>query len=149
MNPPSFRQIRYGSDEFHEECQLRDIVLRRPLGLSLFDEDLSQERDQMHFGLFAQSTELIACAIAVPQSDSTAKLRQMAVSTDHRGKGHGSALIACIENHLIHQGVERLELHARLTAVPFYKKAGYMEEGDTFTEVGIPHVSMLKTLVNS
>jgi predicted GNAT family N-acyltransferase len=149
MKPPTFRQIPYGSDAFREACQLRDIVLRQPLGLSLFDEDLTQERDQMHFGLFAQSAKLIACAIAVPQSDSTAKLRQMAVSTDHRGKGHGSALLSSIEKHLIHQGVERLELHARLTAVPFYKKAGYMEEGDTFTEVGIPHVSMLKTLVNS
>ncbi|MGJ8642910.1 MAG: GNAT family N-acetyltransferase [Luteolibacter sp.] len=149
MNPPTFRQIHYGSEEFREDCQLRDIVLRRPLGLSLFDDDLSQERDQMHFGLFAQSAELIACAIAVQQSGSIAKLRQMAVSAEHRGKGHGSALLAHIENHLTKQGFEQLELHARLTAFPFYKKAGYVEKGATFTEVGIPHVSMHKTLVNS
>jgi predicted GNAT family N-acyltransferase len=37
-------------------------------------------------------------------------------------------------------------LHARETAVSFYKKLGYTKEGNVFEEVGIPHWKMTKPL---
>jgi predicted GNAT family N-acyltransferase len=38
-------------------------------------------------------------------------------------------------------------LHARETAVPFYEAMAYTKIGDRFTEVTIPHWSMVKVLV--
>jgi predicted GNAT family N-acyltransferase len=35
-------------------------------------------------------------------------------------------------------------LHARIVAVGFYEKMGYVRQGELFTEVGIPHVLMQK-----
>jgi len=115
-----------------------------PLGLNLYDEDLRQEKQQMHFGLFDPSEHLIACIIAVTLSSSAAKLRQMAVHHEHQGKGHGRNLIHCLENHLARSGFTHLFLYARMTAVGFYEKLGYAKVGNEFMEVEIPHIRMEK-----
>jgi len=142
----TFREMAFGSDDFRKECALRHEVLRAPLGLSLYDEDLSQEKQQMHFGLFDQSKNLVACVIAVTLSSSDAKLRQMAVNPEHRGQGHGRNLIHCLEDHLARRGFNRLILHSRMTAVGFYEKLGYAKAGIEFMEVGIPHIRMEKSI---
>jgi predicted GNAT family N-acyltransferase len=43
-------------------------------------------------------------------------------------------------------GYHRIELHARDTAVPFYKKMNYSISGSVFKEVGIDHFFMSKEL---
>jgi predicted GNAT family N-acyltransferase len=43
-------------------------------------------------------------------------------------------------------GFARMVLHARETAVPFYKVLEYNIVGDRFEEVGIPHFRMEKAL---
>src|SRR5262249_59875461 len=72
-----FKEIAFGSDDYRLECALREEVLRKPLGLSLRSDELSREKDQLHFGLFEPPTGLIACAIAVKLSPIEAKIRQM------------------------------------------------------------------------
>ena len=106
----AFRQITFGSADYRKECELRHEVLRAPLGLSLYDEDLSREQQQMHFGLFEQNNQLVACVIAVAVSSSEAKIRQMAVARDHQGKGHGRSIINSLEEHLAQQGYRRIAL---------------------------------------
>ena len=142
----TFLEIEFGSDEYRTECKLRNEVLRLPIGLNLFDEDLSLESQQQHFGLFDESGNLVACAIAVVFSANEAKIRQMAVATEHQGKGCGNSIIHSIEAKLVQQGITYLHLHARLTAVRFYEKLGYVRVGQEFVEVGIPHVKMEKSL---
>lgn len=143
---PVFRTIEFGSAEFSEECRLRDAVLRKPLGLNLLNEDLEREREQMHFGLFDTSGFLIASVIAAPISPTSTQLRQMAVAPSHARKGHGSAILQLLEKHLFEHGFRHLCLHARSTAVLFYKKQGYIESGCFFTKLGIPHIFMEKYL---
>jgi len=142
----AFRQITFGSADYRKECELRHEVLRAPLGLSLYDEDLSREQQQMHFGLFEQNNQLVACVIAVAVSSSEAKIRQMAVARDHQGKGHGRSIINSLEEHLAQQGYRHLSMHARVSAIGFYEKLGYARAGDEFEEVGIPHVQMGKAI---
>lgn len=143
---PVFRQIAYGSEEYRQECALREEVLRRPLGLSLQDEDLTRERDQLHVGLFDDRGALIGCAIAVPLGDRTAKVRQMAVAGGLRRRGHGREIMMGLEAVLATRGVAKVVLHARASAAGFYEKLGYAAEGEPFTEVTIPHLRMSKRL---
>jgi predicted GNAT family N-acyltransferase len=140
----TLREIEFGSDDFRKECELRNEVLRVPIGLSLYDEDLDRERQQLHFGLFDQCGDLIACVIAIILPCSKAKLRQMAVHREHRGKGHGRKVIHDLEDYLARLGVIHLVLNARMTAVGFYTELGYAKVGREFMEVGIPHVGMEK-----
>jgi len=140
-----FTEIPYGSEAYQAECQLRHEVLRVAIGLSLHNEDLSNERNQLHFGLFDED-ELVACVIAVPLSATEAKIRQMAVSQEHQGKGCGRRVIEGLERHLAVRGVTHFSMHARMSAVGFYEKLGYSKVGEKFTEVGIPHVRMEKVV---
>ena len=142
------QEIKFGSAEFRRECELRNKVLRIPLGLSLFDEDLSHENQQLHFGLFDPEGNLVACVIAAACSPTEAQIRQMAVCDEHRGKGYGRNIISAIENKLAQQGFTYLFMHARMTAVGFYEKLGYVTVGQEFLEIGIPHVKMEKSLLH-
>ncbi|MHB1117000.1 GNAT family N-acetyltransferase [Sideroxydans sp.] len=123
---------------------MRNEVLRLPLGLNLYREDLQQEKEQLHFGLFDHDTELIACVIAVLQGSGKAKLRQMAVRTGYEGQGIGRRLLLSLEELLVARGATQLSLHARISAGGFYEKLGYVYSGVPFVEVGIPHIRMEK-----
>ncbi len=140
----TFREIEFGSDDFRKEIELRNKVLRLPLGLNLYNEDISQEKRQMHFGLFDPYRNLVACVVAVTFSSSETRIRQMAVSREHRSKGHGRTIIQSLEDHLTRRGVTHILMHARIIAVGFYEKLGYATVGREFIEVGIPHIRMEK-----
>ncbi len=64
----SFRLIDHGSSEYADGCALRHRVLRVPLGLSIYDEDLDAEVDDLHFGMFDGPT-LIACVVLTDCGD--------------------------------------------------------------------------------
>jgi predicted GNAT family N-acyltransferase len=123
--------------------------LRRPIGLSLFEEDLAQEQSHDHFGLFADSGSFVACVIAIRLSATEAKIRQMAVSPAYQRQGHGTRIICQLEDRLAASGIHRVSMHARVSAVEFYRSLGYSVTGTEFSEVGIPHVEMEKFLKNT
>jgi ribosomal protein S18 acetylase RimI-like enzyme len=139
-----FKEIVFGTDEYRLECALREEVLRQPLGLSLKGEDLTKEKDQLHFGLFEPPHQLVACAIAVRLSPNEAKIRQMAVSPSHQRRGLGRKIMKAVEKNLRARGYTSLELDARSSAVRFYEKLGYRVVGEGFMEVTVPHFRMAK-----
>lgn len=145
----SFRIQRadYGSELYKALLNLRHRVLRAPLGLSLWDENLTLESQQWHFALVDQSGRPLACLTAVPLQNGRVKLRQMAVEPDYQGLGMGRALLQGVENVLREQGVQSIELHARQSALAFYERQGYKACGDIFTEVTVPHLKMTRQLV--
>lgn len=139
-------EIEFGSDRFAEEVDLRNRLLRIPLGLTFSEEDLQKESQQLHFGLADDDGKLVACAIVVPLDKHHVKLRQMAVETDRQGNGFGAQLIAAIECELRSRRYQSITLHARCTAIEFYEKQGYQKCGSEFTEVGISHWKMTKDI---
>jgi len=70
----------------------------------------------------------------------------MAVDPRERGAGLGCKLVRFAEAAAFHRGYETIEMMARVSAVGFYRKLGYEALGDTFIELGIPHLKMAKPL---
>jgi predicted GNAT family N-acyltransferase len=101
--------------------------------------------NQLHFGLI-KDEKLVASVILKKLSNKAFKLRQMIVDESARGQGFGSKLIKHVEAKLQKMGVKTIEMAARYTAKGFYEKMGYAPVGDIFTEVGIDHIKMVKTL---
>jgi predicted GNAT family N-acyltransferase len=81
-----------------------------------------------------------------PYTDGQVKMRQVAVAATEQGRGVGSAMVAYSEEVAREKGFSTMVLHARRTAVPFYLRLGYTQEGDEFEEVTIPHYRMYKML---
>lgn len=139
------KRIDWQSDDYKEELFLRDEVLRKPLGLSIYDEDLDAEENQLHFGLF-DGPMILGCIVAQSVSKSEVKFRQMAVSPKMQGKGCGKQIVKFAEKQLVEKGFDKIFMHARLAQSEFYVKQGYKKVGKEFTELGIPHIRMEKIL---
>ena len=138
--------VEHGSGEYEETVALRDEVLRKPLGLSYDPAELAGEKDSFHFAL-REGTELVACLVLKPLDEQRCiKMRQLAVRENVQGKGFGRELVNYAESFAKGRGNEEIVLHARETARGFYEKLGYEAEGDSFTEVGLPHFAMRKKL---
>ena len=145
MDQLEFLTIRWGSDEYKQAIELRNRILRIPLGLKFSLADEQAEQDQLHFGAFRNET-LIGSVSAVLLEKPAAKIRQMAVERECQSTGIGRFLMKRVEEELRQRGVKSVQLHARKSAVGFYHKLGYTVEGDEFLEVGIPHHLMTKRI---
>ena len=137
--------IDHGSSEYHQMVKLRDIILRKPLGLSFTPEDLEKEKDNMLIGAF-DDERMLGCCMLVEEQPDIVRLRQMAVLNDLQGKGIGRALMNFAENLARDRGYKIIRMHARDNAVGFYEKVGYRVKGDKFIEITIPHYVMEKDL---
>jgi len=140
------REIKYQTEDYNQELKLRDQVLRKPLGLSLYDENLKAEKDDFHIGAYTND-HLIGVLILTKQNEKEIKMRQVAVSEQWRSIKVGTALVRYAEHYAKNEGYEIVLLHARKTAREFYMKLGYESVGEEFLEINIPHYSMRKSLI--
>lgn len=145
LHSTEIRLIAYGSDDYAAELQLRDRVLRKPLGMSLFDEDFTRDKADIHIAAFYDNV-LVGCLLLLPVTESILKMRQVAVDETFRSKGLGGMMVVFAEKYAQNHGFKKIELHARETAVAFYQKHNYAVTANQFFEVGIPHRKMLKLL---
>lgn len=73
-----------------------------------------------------------------------AKLERFAVLPEHRGEGHGRALVSYVLEEARQAGFGTFYLHAQAHLEGFYASFGFEREGEPFEEAGIPHVAMLR-----
>lgn len=139
------REIKYDSEEYRKELQLRDEVLRKPLGLSLYDDDLESEKNDVHIGAFLKNN-LISVLILTRLNKDDVKMRQVAVVEKWRDKKIGSEIVLYAEEYSRNRGYLNMVLNSRKVAVGFYEKLGYKKIGEEFLEVNIPHYKMCKRL---
>ena len=133
--------VEHGGGPFYERIvDLRYRVLRKPLGIAREQMDLSRDKDCTY--VFAVEAGTVVGTVSLHEGH----LRQMAVDPARQHSGIGRRLVARLEEEARRQGVAVIELHARETARAFYSKLGYVAEGATFTQVGIPHVLMKKVI---
>ena len=137
--------IDHGSPEYRQMVQLRDDILRKPLGLHFTEEELETEKDNLLMAAY-EDDHLLGCCMLVEADPQTVRLRQMAVLNDLQGKGVGSALMHFAENLARDRGYKRITMHARKNALGFYEKMGYKQIGEEFEEITIPHYVMEKQL---
>jgi GNAT superfamily N-acetyltransferase len=133
---------------------VRQAVLRQglPIEASIFDKD--EDPHTAHFGAFIGNT-VIGCASLVrnthtrfkPEFTQIAQLRGMAVLPEHRDGGIGGLLLRAVETKGIEESIEVLWFNARIKAVPFYEKNGYIREGEAYEIEGVgTHYFMFKVL---
>ena len=137
--------IEHGSVAYEESIALRYQVLRKPLGLSYDPAELAGEKDSFHFAL-RKGAVLVACLVLKPLDERCIKMRQLAVRESSQGKGVGRELVNYAESFAKGRGYVEIVLHARETARGFYWKLGYEAEGNSFAEVGLPHLFMRRML---
>lgn len=137
--------IDHGSKEYQLMVQLRNEVLRRPLGMLLTPDELEMEKESILIGAF-EDEKILGCCMLIRSGNKEIRLRQLAVLNNLQGKGIGKALLQFAENIARDSGHKKMTMHARKTSVPFFEKLGYRVCGDEFLEITIPHFDMEKDL---
>ena len=141
----ALKMIDHGSAQYLQMIQLRDNILRKPLGLGFTEEELAKEKDNILIGAF-EDDDMLGCCMLVEESPKTVRLRQMAVLDDLQGKGIGRALMNFAENLARDRGYSKLTMHARKITLGFYERMGYQVASEEFSELTITHCIMEKKL---
>lgn len=140
-----FKIVDHGSEEWKKAVELREQILRKPMGLIFSPEELDEEKNHVQIvGLI--NNEIIATTVLVPERPKM-KMQRVVVKDNLRNSALGSKMMSFCESYLMDEGYETVYCHARDSAVNFYLKNGYSGEGDYFDEDGIPHLKMRKNLV--
>ncbi len=142
----SLKQIDHGTEQYLQMVNLRDNLLRRPIGLTFSHDELIKEKDDTLIACM-EDDKMLGCCILTKLDNNTARLRQMAVADNIQGKGVGASIMNFAENLAADKGFKKIILHARDTVIGFYEKFGYNIVGKQFVEVNIPHHKMEKDLL--
>ncbi len=88
---------------------------------------LKSRAEKMHFYVIKLEDKVIACGGIGPYWDKQdeAWIFSVAVDYNYQGKGYGRKIIEVLENDYYAKKSKRIEIHAAMSAIPFYKKLGY------------------------
>ncbi len=139
------KQIDHGTKEYKQMIDLRHELLRKPLNLTFEKDELDKEENDILIGAFEEE-KMLGCCLLTRMDKECVRLRQMAVQNNLQGKGIGAAMLNFAENVARDMGYKNVMMHARLTAIGFYKKLGYNITSSEFFELSIPHFIMEKRL---
>jgi predicted GNAT family N-acyltransferase len=96
--------------------------------------------------LVAILDEEVVGTLRILQHEGAAKIGRVAVRASARRTGVGGRLMERAAEIARERGFEEILLHAQVTVAGFYRRLGYVEEGEPFDEAGIPHIAMRKTI---
>jgi len=139
------RQVELGSPEYRATVELRNQILRVPLGLELTPADLASDPSSYHLACFCKG-DIVGCLLLFPRSDTEVAMRGVAVASNSQGQGVGRAMVEYSEQFALRHGFSLMTLDAREMAVPFYERLGYVKYGERFEKVTVPHWKMSKRL---
>ena len=71
---------------------------------------------------------------------------RMAVRADCRRRGLGARVLLALIDEAQNRGMTTLVLNAQTHAQDFYRRHGFLPEGEVFTEAGLPHQCMRREL---
>jgi len=94
------------------------------------------------------ASDLQRVPIGTGRLDPEARIGRMAVLPPWRRHGVGSALLDTLLRLAQDLGHREVVAHAQCDVVEFYRKAGFREQGRPFSEAGIEHLIMVKTLAS-
>jgi predicted GNAT family N-acyltransferase len=138
------KQILYNSNEYWKIVQIREIVLRLPLGLRFTLPEIQKESEELIFGIQVNNQWIGSCQYQILNNE--AKMRQVAILDAYKRNGYGKELVIQSMEILKQKGIKKIYCHARVSAVPFYENLGFQTVSDPFIEVNIPHFKMQKLI---
>jgi predicted GNAT family N-acyltransferase len=142
-------QVRYASTNEDRDLAyaLRREVFEveqnvpRPLDRDAYDLNAD------HVVAFDAGGGCVGTGRAVRLDTRTCQIGRMATARSHRAGGVGAAVLEALERMAALRGLREIVVHSQLPAEPFYRKRGYVTEGEQFLEEGVPHVLMRKMLL--
>lgn len=131
-------------DDLDAAFAIRRAVFVEEQQVSAREEYDEHEPSSRHFLARADG---VPCGTARwRQTSNGIKMERFAVLKEYRGQGVGKALVRAVLNDVFSQQpqpIERIYLHAQVSAMPLYAGFGFVPVGPMFEEAGIQHYKMV------
>ena len=135
------------TDEFLQYYQLRWKILRKPWQQALGSEQDEHEKDAIHRMIIDEQSNVLAVGRLEKVTEQQGQVRFMAVDDKAQGQGLGQQIINELEQQASQLGMTEICLNARDTALGFYQKLGYENQGYSHTLFDdVKHYRMIKKL---
>ena len=137
-------KLNFNDKEFSHVRDIRESVFYDGLGIS--KQELFDKNDEScdHFLIF--DGQKIVGSVRILSMEKIVKLERMAILKNFRTKNHGRNCIFQLKEYYSTHGFSQIILDSIYSVREFYKKCGFIEEGDVFQRVGIDHIQMSLTL---
>jgi predicted GNAT family N-acyltransferase len=138
-------EIEFASDLMRDAFELRYEVFVDEQGVPRELE--VDEFDPCATHLVAIRDDQVVGTLRMLDHDGAAKIGRVAVRAAARRTGVGARLMDRAAAIASERGFAEIVLHAQVAVAGFYRRLGYVAEGDRFDEAGIPHIAMRKKIV--
>jgi predicted GNAT family N-acyltransferase len=137
-------EIEFASDLMRDAFELRYEVFVDEQGVPRELE--VDEFDPCATHLVAIRDDRVVGTLRMLVDGGAAKIGRVAVRAALRRTGIGGRLMDRAAAIAVDRGFAEIILHAQVAVASFYRRLGYVEEGDRFDEAGIPHIAMRKKI---
>ncbi|OGT07423.1 MAG: hypothetical protein A2X78_01035 [Gammaproteobacteria bacterium GWE2_37_16] len=103
---------------------------------------LPEDERGLHYGLFLNDSLISCISVFFDINNQEAQFRKFATDQKYQQNGYGTLLLQKVINELKQKQVRVLWCNARLSAIDFYKKLGFVTDGDVFLKDGIQYIKM-------
>jgi predicted GNAT family N-acyltransferase len=129
----------------------RDATQLRQIREAVFVVEQGVPLDLEWDGIDAECAHVLAqdhdnLAIGTGRLLPDGHIGRMAVLVPWRHRGVGSALLHELMAIAKERGMQEVVLNAQIYASAFYERHGFVAEGESFLDAGIPHLRMLRSL---
>lgn len=125
---------------------VRTPVFIQEQGIARTEEWDEQDAQALHAVVVNRLGLPVATGRLLRQAPGVARIGRMAVLRALRGAGLGEAVLAALERAARARGDGEVQLSAQRSAEDFYRRLGYVAQGEPYEEVGIAHIAMRKRL---
>ena len=136
-------KLNFHNKEFSYVRDIRESVFYDELGIS--KQELFDKNDEScdHFLIF--DGQKVVGSVRMLSMEKIVKLERMAILKDFRTKNYGRNCILQLKEYYSEIGFSQIILDSIYSVREFYKKCGFIEEGNVFQRVGIDHIRMTLT----
>jgi predicted GNAT family N-acyltransferase len=133
-------KLHFEDNDFAIIKDIRKNVFANELGIP--ESNLFDKYDETcdHFILFDEKNPI--GTIRFVRVEKNVKLERMAILSEFRAKSYGKNAILQLKEYYQTQGYSKIILDSIYHVRAFYKKCGFLEEGEIFQRVGIDHIRM-------
>ena len=128
------------TDDFNQVQDIRIKIFNKELGLS--NSDIFDEDDQILEQFLIIHDGNAIGTFRLREVNDFHKIERMGILSKYRSKGFGKLSLDEIKSYSKKANKSKIILDSIYDARNFYAKSGFVQVGEIYFKVGIPHVNM-------